>query len=241
MAETEEKIKSKKSGKLGKIFLILVIIILVGIAAASSFMFYQAQQKVVELSTIKGQQMLAQKEVDTLLTEVKKHMVLPEKEKPTIATVTDVNALKKNQPFFENAQNGDKVIVYVQARKAIIYSPNKDIIVNVGSVAVDGNQQVAGATTENPITVEVRNGTPTSGLGQKVATALKEAGATIQRVADAGNKDYKTTIVVDTENSDDKDLVNAVAQSLNAQIVQSPEGETSSDADIIVIVGADKQ
>lgn len=241
MSEAKEETTKKSGTSKIKFLVIFVIILLVAVAGASSYMFYQAQQKVVELSTMKGQQALAQKEVDMLLSEVKRHMVLPEKEKPTVATVTDAKSLKKNQPFFEKAENGDKVIVYVGAKKAIIYNPTKDIIVNVGFVAVDqGNAQVAGANAQN-ITVEVRNGTATSGLGQKVSTSLKNAGMTVQKVGDAKKKDYDKTQLVDLGKISDKKIVSSVAQALNATLTEElPEGESTSTADILVIVGSDQ-
>lgn len=239
MAEAEEKVK--KSGKLGRIVLITIIVILVGIAAASSYFYYQAQKKITELSSIKGQQMLAQKEVESLLTQVGKHMVLPEKEKPTVATVTDVKALKKNQPFFENAQNGDKVIVYVQARKAIIYNPERDVIVNVGAVAVDETGE-GNAEVETPVVVEVRNGTATSGLARTVGDAIaSNKNYTVTTVTDSAKKDYEKTIMVNY-GSGDANAIAALANSLQAQVVkQLPEGEKASQADVLLIVGADQQ
>lgn len=79
-----------------------------------------------------------------LLAKVSYLMVLPAKEVPTIATVTDVNRLK-NQEFFANAHNGDKLLIYINADKAILYNPAKNIIVNVAPInpsSVPGNTAV---------------------------------------------------------------------------------------------------
>ena len=55
-------------------------------------------------------------------------MILPTGETPTIATVTDLAPLK-NQPFFANARVGYKVIIYTNAKRAILYDPVSDKIV----------------------------------------------------------------------------------------------------------------
>lgn len=168
-------------------------------------------------------------------------MILPDKEKPTLATVTDVEALKKDQPFFEKAQNGDKVLVYVGDKKAIIYRPAEDLIVNVGFIAVNGdNSQLSGTTQQSQLTIEVRNGTQTSGLGQKVADLLKSS-YTVQKIGDAKKKDYSKTLVVDLGKTEDKEEINKLVQALNAEIVTiMPEGESSSQSDLIVLIGSDK-
>ena len=54
-----------------------------------------------------------------LIAEVGKLVILPTDEEPTIATVTDLTELQK-QEFFRQAKIGDKVIIYVKAGKAIL-------------------------------------------------------------------------------------------------------------------------
>ncbi|MDP2648035.1 MAG: hypothetical protein Q8P35_02240 [Candidatus Yanofskybacteria bacterium] len=70
----------------------------------------------------------ARSELDVLLGEVSKLIVLPINEVPTVATVTDPERLR-GEIFFANAKVGDKVLIYTSARKAILYDPvNKKII-----------------------------------------------------------------------------------------------------------------
>ena len=242
MAE-EEKVEKRKL-RLNKVQIIFLIVALVlaGVTGASLYKYFEAQKEIARLSTLEGQQQLAQQEVDVLLSQVSKHMVLPDNEKPTVATVTDIEALKKNQPFFEKAQNGDKVIVYVQARKAIIYSPEKDIIVNVGAVAVDETGAVSSDAQVEAISVEVRNGTGTTGLARDAANKfLSDKTYTVTTYADAVKKDYEQTVVVNLGRSENNAAISALAQTLNAQVVsQLPEGEKTSSADVLIIVGADQ-
>ena len=67
-------------------------------------------------------------------------MVLPSEE-PTIATVSNIEALR-SQPFFANAKNGDRVLIYVNARKAVLYDPVNNKIVEATPINI-GNPPAA--------------------------------------------------------------------------------------------------
>lgn len=88
-----------------------------------------------------------QRELSKLVDKVGDHILLPEGEQATIATVSDVTKLQ-DQEFFKNAQNGDKVLIYAQAKKAILYRPSDDKVIEIGPVFDNEQEQVAGATTE---------------------------------------------------------------------------------------------
>ncbi len=72
-------------------------------------------------------------ELNALITEVGKLMELPQSERPIVATVDDANKVQSQQ-FFKNAQNGDRVLIYSNARKAILYRPADKRIIEVGTV-----------------------------------------------------------------------------------------------------------
>lgn len=75
----------------------------------------------------------AEAEVRRLVEEVGKAMILPQEELPTVAKVADVSQLA-NQPFFQNARTGDEILIYEQARKAILWRPSVRRIVEVSSL-----------------------------------------------------------------------------------------------------------
>lgn len=75
-----------------------------------------------------------QEEIDELLREVSEHILLPEGETPLVATITDAESLIAEQPFYTGVQDGDRLIIYTETLKAIIYSPERGIIVNVGPI-----------------------------------------------------------------------------------------------------------
>ncbi len=69
-------------------------------------------------------------DIRALLERVGQLIVLPTDEEPTVATVTDPDVLK-GEAFFVNANKGDKVIIYVKAKRAILYDPVQHKIVEV--------------------------------------------------------------------------------------------------------------
>ena len=79
-------------------------------------------------------------EISDLVEKVGEHMFLPTGENPTIATVSDPQALK-GQAFFENAKTGDKVLIYSNAKKAILYDPIADKIVTIAPVSTDNTNK----------------------------------------------------------------------------------------------------
>lgn len=76
-----------------------------------------------------------QKKIEAVVAKAEKLIDLPQDEIPTLATVSDPSTLE-GQPFFENAEKGDQVLLYTNARKAYLYSPSKNIIVEVASLNI---------------------------------------------------------------------------------------------------------
>lgn len=79
------------------------------------------------------------KESEDTVSEVGKVMVLPTGEQPIPALVKDEAKFADN-PVFEGVKNGDKLLIYQEKRKVIIYRPSTKQIVNVITIAA--NQEV---------------------------------------------------------------------------------------------------
>ena len=103
---------------------------------------------------------MSQRDVDTLVDEVGKIIKLPEGEAPTIATVTDLEKVK-DQAFFKNAQQGDKVLVYTGAKKAYLYRPSDNKIIEVGVVNINNEPQKGVAGDSDQISVLTPTPLPT--------------------------------------------------------------------------------
>ncbi len=75
-------------------------------------------------------------ETQDIISRVGKLIVLPEGEEPTIATVTDPEKLQE-QAFFARAKVGDKVLIYTQARKAYLFDPQANILLEVAPLTAE--------------------------------------------------------------------------------------------------------
>ncbi len=82
---------------------------------------------------LKNPEIATQEELKEIISRVERFMVLPQDETPTLATVSDPEKLRE-QPFFANAQIGDKVLIYSQSRKAILWRPSSGKIIELSSV-----------------------------------------------------------------------------------------------------------
>lgn len=112
-----------------QIFAALFLLLALSAAGAAAYFYTQVQD------FKRNPQAVAQKEAQELIERVSRLIVLPEGETPTIATVTDPEALK-DQPFFAKAKKGDKVLLYTNARKAILYDPVAGKILEVAPVNI---------------------------------------------------------------------------------------------------------
>ena len=134
--------------------MLIVILIVLFVAATGGFAwsywkYQQVQKEIAKLATLEGQQELTKKQVQEIIKKESLLIVVPEKEEPIVATIIDVKSLSKDQPFYKDAKNGDKLIIYPKAKKAIIYDPDRNILVNVGPIylqdqSTDGLQQMDG-------------------------------------------------------------------------------------------------
>ena len=115
---------------------LIILLLLAATIAAAVYLFQQWQQTKKELANLKkNPNQVAQNQVKDVVAKVSKFIDLPEKEEPTLATITDVSKLK-DQPFFQKAQNGDQILIYTNAKKAYLYSPKQDKLLDVAPVNI---------------------------------------------------------------------------------------------------------
>jgi hypothetical protein len=114
------------------ISLVLLVIALVG--AGTSYYYYNQFEQLKA-----NPQAVSDKENQQLVAKLGQLMVLPTNEQPTIATVADPSKLQ-DQPFFANAKTGDRVFIYTNAKKAILYDEQSNKIVEVAPINI-GNSK----------------------------------------------------------------------------------------------------
>jgi hypothetical protein len=104
------------------------------------------------------------KSEETLLRDAVGSKILLPDESPQIATVTDKTKLA-DQPFFKKAENGDKILIFTNANRAVLYRPRIKKVIDTTTISltpeVEGQNQF---------------GTTPDGTGEK--TAADDAVAT---------------------------------------------------------------
>lgn len=222
------------------VFMLLALLVAAG-AGAAGYFYLQYTKAQSELQTIKADpsnlQQAASEEAKKLIADVGKLIELPSGEDPTVATVTDVEKLK-DQDFFKSAKNGDKVLIYTNSKKAILYDPKANKVVNVAPV----NIGTPSAQQTPQARIALRNGTPTSGLTNKAETDIKKdfPSANIVNKENAKKTDYESSVIV-VFNESAKAAAENLAKTLNIKIGDLPAGEEKpTDVDVMVILGKDK-
>lgn len=104
----------------------------------------------------------ANTQIQTIVASLSKKVDLPSGI-PNVYTVKDVTKLN-GQEFFKNAKNGDKVLIYVSAKKAFLYRPSEDKLIEVAYYnPPEPTKAVAGASTSeapSPTSIETPTRTP---------------------------------------------------------------------------------
>lgn len=111
-----------------------LILLLLGGGLVYSIMLYRTSQKRLDALKSELNQFQSPEKAATdeqVISRVRRYMVLPEA-RPKVVTVSDVATLAADQPFFANARDGDKLLVYPE--KVILYSPQWDQIVEVAQI-----------------------------------------------------------------------------------------------------------
>lgn len=234
MAEEENKEESKAVRKFSLksvAFAAAGILLLAGICGTGYF--YRLYSKTKAL--LSDSSTANKAESEEIINKLKKLMLLPSDEQPSIATVLDVEKLK-DQPFFAKAENGDKVIVYTESQIAILYSPGKNLIVNVAPISTQDESQ----TQTGSIKVALLNGTATVGLTHTAENKLKSQFSGIEVVSktNAAKADYQKSIIIDLTGTNNS-IVSSIASIIDADVAQLPEGETApTGTDVLIIIGA---
>ncbi|MEK7564312.1 MAG: hypothetical protein AAB510_01950 [Patescibacteria group bacterium] len=106
------------------VFLTILFLILL-----STVIFYFYNKSTIN----KDPDIIAEGKALVLVETVGKLAFLPQNEIPTIAVVSDP-LLLKDQLFFIDAKKGDMVLIYANKKKAVLYDPIANKIVNMSTI-----------------------------------------------------------------------------------------------------------
>lgn len=232
-------------GRALPIIVVLSSLLLVALSVAGYFYYQYRQSPKVQSA----------EEIQNLKEEIGAIFELPTDEEPTLATVTDREKLAE-QPFFQKAENGDKVLIYSNSGRAVLYRPSVKKIIDVTTVNVNQAAPTAAAEAEpvqpapqsapeaTPVIIRVAlyNGSTEVGVTNSVEATLRAAvsNAAVVSKEKAAKSDYAKTIVIDLSGANGAAAL-SVATAVGGEVGSLPEGEKApADADILVIVGNDK-
>ena len=147
-----EELRPKKR-KIGpKTVKVLFVLILLA-SMAVSFFFYSLYRDLKQDSRIVQTEQTAKYK-----GELSKLILIDETEEPTVATVKDIETLKKeNADFYRNGKNGD--ILFIFSRRAILFDSSRKIVVNVAPIVPDEKSTIV---TPTPSVSPTDSPSPTS-------------------------------------------------------------------------------
>ncbi len=136
-----------------KRFLLIIAIAALIIAGGVGYYFWSHDTFDARTPNVADDTVLSDEDVAEIIKAAGKHIILPEGEEPAAAKIIDVDELLKTQPFYRGAINGDILLIYQASAKAILYSPSRDMLVNVGPIVGEDGTETA------PIDAEVSDET----------------------------------------------------------------------------------
>jgi len=218
-----------------KMFVISGVIALV-VCTSSLAVYFYLHARELEKRPDKQNELIQQ-----TISAVSKLIALPAGEQPTVATISDPEKLK-SQPFFASSVIGDKVLVYQGAKKAILYRPSENKIMEVSSITIS-DISTQSSTQKQEIRVVLYNGTTETGLTKKYETEFKTKlpNATIIDRDNAKRSDYATSLLIDLTGAKETEG-KGLAKTLDMEYGTLPKGEIKpTGADFLIIVGEDKK
>ncbi|MFA5211147.1 MAG: hypothetical protein WC414_01415 [Patescibacteria group bacterium] len=124
-----------------KKYMILIIIIVTFLIGSAIFFYFDnnEQEENIEKNKEQNKEQIEnenKEESDDVLKKISKLFDAPE-EVPIISRISDINQPALKQAFFAGAENGDYLLIYKEAGKAVLYSAKKNKILNMGPFSTE--------------------------------------------------------------------------------------------------------
>lgn len=199
--------------------------------------------------------------IEDVIKEIGSIVALPD-ETPQVMTVQDVSKLS-GQAFFVGASNGDLVLAFPKAQKAVLYRPTDKKVIGYSSINIpqkpqDEPVQASNSAKNNtkakisptPVKklelpkVVILNGTKEKGLAKKASDLLDKKNV---EVISLGNTtgDYKNSIVAGVSKT--KKMTTPELQKIVSNITKVPvkigtiseKEKVVNTTDVVIILGDD--
>ncbi len=126
--------RKRKGGKFS--FLLFIAVVVLGV------LYYQQHQELSRLKDPALQTEYAEKQVKKVIDDMKKYVVIPDDEElKLLGIISNAEALKKDQAFYTNVENGDYVFLLSKTARALIWRPEDKKVVNFGAANLQPAQQ----------------------------------------------------------------------------------------------------
>lgn len=126
---------------------IVALVVVLGLVSGGAYAYKYVQDQNDKIDRLSDPQQAAKDEASRVRDLVGKLVDVPTDESPTVATVNDATKLQ-SQPFFKNAKNGDKVLIFTKAKKAYLYRPSTNKLIEVAPINI-GDSQAVPITSES--------------------------------------------------------------------------------------------
>src|SRR3989344_6293155 len=146
-----EATATKRTKVLSTLAIIALLALVIAVDLKRRAAEQQLQQLSVRLEQLTGNQQQNQEVARQVVEKVRKLITLPENVEPTVATIVDVDTLRKRNAFYNKVENGDYLIVTTD--RAILFDADRNIILDVVPVqiqppAAQGQKSSASARTQ---------------------------------------------------------------------------------------------
>ncbi|MBD3238894.1 MAG: hypothetical protein GF332_04635 [Candidatus Moranbacteria bacterium] len=270
--DNQEITSNKKVNILGWILRIVIFILILAIINIAILLFIQNQNIIKEnqeLKKISKGKILAENEKNQIIKDLESLISIPNDEQPIITEIKDAQYFKDQEPFFEDAQNNDLIVIFPKSRKIHIYREQDHQIINSGPIFfqdslkpakknlndnTQDNQQADAEAEQKPeinqeqlnqllgsVKVEIRNGTKKTGLAGDYSDKLQEL--SFEKNIDVGNaqnQNFNKTVIINLSGQEKEPIIKMLTQEFEFEVKeQIPERESTSTADILIILGKD--
>jgi len=154
----------------------MIVIIIVAIGAIALFAWSEQQRQdalarleetAKELEEVRTvSQRTSNEATQEILGKVVKLIKISLEPRPTVATITDIDALRQTNPFYQKAENGDHLII--TENRAILYDPDENIIldvvpvqIQVGDIPAEGEEPPTQPSAEGEVPTPPEGDQPT--------------------------------------------------------------------------------